>query len=289
MTLSVVVVSWNTRELLKQCLTTLYTELNQHNIIAEVIVVDNNSADGSADLVRAQFPQATLIANGDNKGFGRANNQAFAIAQGEYVLLLNPDTEVIPNAIKTLLEFMGQHPQAGIVAPQLINCDGSIQRSCREFPTLSNMFYELSGLSRLFPKVNRFRRYKMLDFAHTTAKEVDQPEGACLLIRCRVLDKVGWFDEKFFMLFEEVDLCYRVKKSGWQIWFTPEAKIIHHFGQSIKQVKAKIIFHSHKGMYYFWSKYRQQWYYQIIKPVLWIGLMFLAIIRAITYKIKYLL
>lgn len=286
MRLSVIIVSWNTRHLLQICLKSLFVELKNLKISSEVILVDNNSHDGSAEMVAAQFPEVQLIANDDNKGFGRANNQAFKIATGQNILLLNPDTEVQTGAILKLLQFFESHPKAGVVAPQLINPDGTVQRSCREFPTLINMFYELSGLSRLFPKVNEFRRYKMLDFDHSSTQEVDQPEGACLLFRKEVLDEVGWFDENFFMLFEEVDLCYRTKQAGWQIWYYPEAKIIHHYGQSIKQVKARMIIHSHRGMYYYWSKHHTKFYQQLIKPLLWLGLLFLAIIRIISYQIK---
>ncbi len=284
--LSVVVVSWNTKDLLHKCLNSLYIELGTQNISSEVFVVDNNSADGSAGMVAAEFPQVRLIANLDNKGFGRANNQALAMASGEYVLLLNPDTVVLPNSISSLLEFAEQNQNAGIVAPQLLNTDGSIQRSCRAFPSLSGMFYEIIGLSRAFPKAKKFREYKMLDFDHQTAREVDQPEGACLLIPKKVLDEVGIFDEKFFMLFEEVDLCLRIKRAGYEIWFYPESKIIHHYGQSIKKVKVRMMLSSHKGMYYFWSKHHQRWYHKLARPFLWLMLAGLLLARVIIYYLR---
>ncbi|MBL8084884.1 MAG: glycosyltransferase family 2 protein, partial [Candidatus Obscuribacter sp.] len=207
MLLSVVIVSWNTRDLLRACLVSLKEEIatmpNPADV--EVFLVDNASADGSAKMAQEEHPWVHLIANSDNKGFAKANNQAFALAGGRFILLLNPDTEIKPGALSTLLAFFDNHPRAGIVAPQLLNTDGTVQRSCREFPTFVGMLYELIGLSRLFPANSsygkEFRRYKMLDWNHDDERQVDQPEGACLLVKREVLEKVGTLDEGFFMLF----------------------------------------------------------------------------------------
>lgn len=287
MELSVIVVSWNTRELLRRCLETLRAELDAIGPSStwEVFVIDNNSSDGSADMVRAEHGWVKLTANRENLGFAKANNQAIREAKGRLVLLLNPDTEVRPGAIRTLISFLSERPRAGVVAPRLLNSDGSTQRSCREFPTFIGMIYELIGLSRMFPNNKTFGRYKMLDWNHDDEREVDQPEGACLLIRRELLDGVGPLDEGFFMLFEEVDWCYRVKKAGWQIWFTPRAEIVHHYGQSIKQVKVKMILSSHKGLYRFWFKhYREgRWY---LDPLAYCGLMALAYVRIAAFELK---
>jgi GT2 family glycosyltransferase len=283
MQLSVIVVSWNTRELLRKCLQTLLLEIKE--IEGEVFLVDNDSADGSAQMVASEFPTVNLIANSTNRGFAAANNQALELCKGQYVLLLNPDTEVRPDAIKTLLEFMTQHPRAGIVAPQLLNSDGTIQQSCRAFPTFFNLLVELLGLSRLFPNVQRFREYKMLDWNHDDERQVDQPEGACLLLRRQVIDEVGNLDEGFFMLFEEVDWCYRIKESGWEIWFTPSARVVHHYGQSIKQVKAKMILSSHRGLYRFWYKHYRNGRWYLDAPA-YAGLMGLAYVRIASYQLK---
>lgn len=283
MHLSVIVVSWNTRELLRLCLQALLREID--GVDAEVFVVDNNSADGSSKMVRTDFEQVKLIANSANLGFAAANNQALRQARGDLVLLLNPDTEVQPGSIATLLQFLADHPRAGVVAPQLLNSDGSIQLSCRAFPTFFNLTFELLGLSRIFPGKSRFREYKMLDWNHDDEREVDQPEGACLLVRRKVIDEVGMLDEGFFMLFEEVDWCYRIKKHGWQIWFTPAAKVVHHFGQSIKQVKVKMILSSHRGFYRFWHKHyrRGRWY---LDAPTFGGLMLLAYLRILSHCIQ---
>ncbi len=280
--LSVIIVSWNTKDLLRRCLVALKQEIA--DIDAEVFVVDNNSADGSANMVTKEHPWAKLITNDANLGFAKANNQAMKVAQGSYILLLNPDTEVQPGSVHTLLKFLPERRQAAIVAPQLLNSDGSIQRSCRAFPTFLNMLYELIGLSKFFPNVETFRAYKMLDWNHDDERQVDQPEGACLLLRRKVIEEVGTLDEGFFMLFEEVDWCYRIKKAGWQIWFTPKAKVIHHYGQSIKQVKVPMILSSHRGLYRFWHKhYRDgRWY---LDGIAYVGLMTLAHMRIAAYKL----
>lgn len=283
MELSIIIVSWNTKDLLRDCLHSVYEEIR--GLEAEVFVVDNNSPDQSALMVGEEFPWVKLLANKSNRGFAAANNQAFILAAGRKILLLNPDTKVRPNSLKALVQFLDQNPSAGVVAPQLLNTDGSIQRSCRSFPTFLNMSYELLGLSRLFPNVHRFRHYKMLDWNHDDQRQVDQPEGACLMVRREVLDQVGTLDEGFFMLFEEVDWCYRIKQAGWQIWFLPSAQVVHHYGQSIKQVKSSMILSSHRGLYRFWRKHyrRNRWYMDL--PA-YTGLMLLAYVRIVSHRVK---
>ncbi|HEY9757192.1 MAG TPA: glycosyltransferase family 2 protein [Oculatellaceae cyanobacterium] len=286
MLVSVIVVSWNTRELLRACLTSLLAELDSLPS-SEVFLVDNDSADGSADMVAADFPTVRLTANKTNRGFAAANNQALEMASGDFILLLNPDTVVHPGAIKTMIDFMRSHARAGIVAPQLLNSDGSVQRSCRQFPTFLGMLYELLGLSRFFPDKALFRQYKMLDWEHDDERQVDQPEGACLMLRKEVINQVGVLDEGFFMLFEEVDWCYRIKKAGWEIWFAPASKVTHHYGQSIKQVKVKMILSSHRGLYRFWRKHYRgdRWY---LDAFAYLGLMTLAYVRIFSYKVRLL-
>lgn len=283
--LSVVTVSWNVVGLLRRCLQTLSDELSSITENVEVFIIDNASADGSAQMVAAEFPQFHLIANDSNRGFAIANNQALKLSRSEYVLLLNPDTEVQPGALATLINFMDSNPDAAIVAPQLLNSDGSVQRSCREFPTFAGMLYELLGLSKMFPNHPLFGRYKMLEFNHDYCREVDQPEGACLMMRRSVIDQVGMLDEGFFMLFEEVDWCYRIKQANWQIWFTPEAKVIHHYGQSIKQVKARMILSSHRGLYRYWRKHLSHGQ-ALLAPFVYAGLMILAAVRIASHTLR---
>lgn len=292
MLLSVITVSWNTSALLAEALRTLKEELMRISpdlSEVEVFVVDNNSRDDSAAMTARDHSWVKLTVNNENRGFAAANNQALAEATGRYVLLLNPDTEVKPGSISTLIKFLEDHPQAGVVAPQLLNTDGSVQRSCRAFPTFVGMLFELIGLSRLFPPGSsfgaRFREYKMLDWNHDDERQVDQPEGACLMIRREVLEQVGNLDEGYFMLFEEVDWCFRVKAAGWQIWFTPTAQIVHHYGQSIKQVKVPMILSSHRGLYRFWHKHYRgnRWW---LDGIAYSGLMALAYVRIGIYSLR---
>lgn len=290
--LSIIIVSWNTRELLNRSLTTVRAEvdsLREHGVETEVFVIDNNSHDGSADMVAEKHQFAKLIRNSDNLGFAKANNQALRATNGDYALLLNPDTEVHPGAIWELISFLEKHPKCGVVAPQLLNTDGTIQRSCRAFPTFLGMVYELLGLSKLFSagssQGSQFRAYKMLDWNHDDERQVDQPMGACLMTRRSVLEDVGDLDEGYFMLFEEVDWCYRVKQKQWEIWFTPASRVVHHHGQSIKQVKARMILSSHRGLYRFWRKHYRgnRWY---MDGFAYTGLMLLAYLRIIAYTAK---
>jgi N-acetylglucosaminyl-diphospho-decaprenol L-rhamnosyltransferase len=288
MDIAVVTVSWNTKALLEKCLLALRQELARLPRRSAIFVVDNNSVDGSAAMVRQNFPEVKLIANAENLGFAAANNQVLSRVAADWYLLLNPDTEIRPGAVAELLEFAAANPRAGVVAPQLLNGDGTVQRSCRSFPTLAGMAAELSGFSRLFP-LAKFSNYKMLDFDHASVRAVDQPEGACLLVRKQVLDQVGLFDEKFFMLFEEVDWCFRVKEAGWEIWFIPQAKVIHHYGQSIKQVKAKMIYFSHRGFFRYLMKHSRSAMVKVLSPFIYVGLMALAGLRILAYYGKRLL
>jgi GT2 family glycosyltransferase len=251
--LSIIIVNWNTVDLLRQCLQSIYA--NTHGVDYEAFVVDNNSSDGSTQMVSKCFTQVRLIPNRENYGFAKANNQAIAQCNGRYILFLNPDTTVVNNAIGKMLSFMKGHPDTGALGCKLLNPDGTLQPSCRSFPSFKYMFYEWIGLSRLFPKSKIFGRYKMTYWDHKDVREVDQPMGACLMVRRDVIDQVGPFDEGYFMLFEEVDLCYRIKKAGWKIYFIPDAEVIHHHSYSVNKVKNRMLFNSHKGMYRFYKKH----------------------------------
>jgi len=240
--LSVIIVNWNTRELLAQCLESLYQTIH---VPCEVIVVDNASEDGSAEMVRSVFPQVRLIENTENVGFARANNQAIRAGRGKYVLLLNSDTIVQPGALDSIVRFADQHPEAGIVGGRLLNADGSLQPSWNEFPTLLS---ELMG--------RNFRRRRPL--VGESAYEVDWVGGACLLAQREAIEAVGLLDENFFMYSEEADWCYRMIQNGWKVYYFPKAKVIHFGGGSshrcneamvIQLYRSKLLFfHKHYGM-----------------------------------------
>ncbi|GIW00313.1 glycosyltransferase family 2 protein [Roseiflexus sp.] len=238
--LSIVIVNWNTRDLLRACLASLHNAARR--IACEIIVVDNASTDGSIEMVRAAFPRVRLMALPENVGFARANNIGFAQAQGRYFLLLNPDTWLPPGALDEMIALMDQMPNVGILGPRLLNADGSLQPSCSRFPTPLNIALDCWGISRIAPQNRMLSRFKMTWWAHDEAREVDQPSGACLLVRREAWHEAGPLDERFFMYFEEVDLCWRVQRAGWRICFTPTPQITHYGGQSsLQNLDARIV------------------------------------------------
>ena len=236
--LSVVIVNWNVRDLLHRCLHSIFANLplaNLHTCRLEIIVVDNGSTDGSPQMVREAFPQVRLIANPDNRGFPAANNQGIEVSRGRYVLLLNPDTEVVGDALATMVAFADAHPDVGVVGPQLLNPDGSVQSSRRRFPTLATAFFESTWLQPYAPR-RLLERYYVLDRSDDEVQEVDWVTGAALMARREAIEQVGPLDEGFFMYSEELDWCRRFKEAGWRVVYLPTAQIVHHVGKSSEQV-----------------------------------------------------
>lgn len=252
-TLSVCIVNWNTREHLRRCLQSLRAHAADLN--PTVVVVDNASGDGSAEMVGAEFPEVTLIANRDNRGYAAGNNQALRAAEADYKLLLNPDVQVSAGSVQYLVRFLEEHPEAVAVAPRLRYPDGRVQLTCRAFPTPDVVFYDALLLSRLFPRSRRFGKYRMSWWAHDDEREVDQPMASALLLRGRALAKVGLMDEAFPIFFNDVDLCLRLKEAGWQIWFTPRVEMTHYHGASTSQVWRSMLGESHRAFVRLYRKH----------------------------------
>lgn len=243
MDLSIIVVSWNTKQLLDDCLASIYRETK--NIELEIFVVDNASQDKSAEMVQEKYPQAKLIPNKGNRGFAAANNQALRQTKGSYVLILNPDTVIKNNAINKALAVLSERPEVGILGPKTYNKDGTVQRTVRRDPTLSASLFIAAKLQRIFPAAHALQNYYHHDFDYSREAYVEQVQGSFMLARRAVLDKIGIFDEKFFIWFEEVDLCLRARCAGWKILYSPKAEIIHYGGESFAQVgtiKKQIMF-----------------------------------------------
>jgi hypothetical protein len=237
--LSIVIVNWNVRDLLKSCLRSIYPQRNRATGLRfETIVIDNASTDGSVQMVRETFPQVTLIANQNNPGFTGGNNQGMALSRGRYVLLLNPDTEVLDDALTHMVAYMDAHPEMGALGPTLLNPDGSVQSSRRRFPRPATAFVESTTLQNWFPRHRLLTNYYALDLPDDAVAEVDWVTGACLLIRREALDQVGPLDDGYFMYSEELDWCRRAKDAGWKVIYYPQARVIHHGGRSSEQVKA---------------------------------------------------
>jgi len=233
MDISVVIVSWNVKDFLRKCLSSIYRFTE--GLDFEVFVVDNNSSDNTAAMVKEEFPQVRLIANQENLGFSRANNLALNKCAGRYILFLNPDTELIENSLKMMAEFMGAHPEVTALGCKLVFPDGSLQHSSRYFPSPFTDLMENLYLDAIFPYSGFFNRYKMGFWSHDRMREIDVPYGACLLVRKETLDKIGFFDERFFMYYDEIDLCYRIKKARGKIYFVPDIKVVHYGNKSYKQ------------------------------------------------------
>ncbi len=252
--LSVVVINLNGKALLRDCLESLRNAAPRHRL--EIIVVDNGSTDGSPALVREEFPEAVLIENTQNLGFTRANNQGIECSTGRYVMLLNNDTRVLPGAFSEAIAYLDENRGAGVAGLKLLNEDGSLQLSCRRFPSFSQaLFNRYSLLTRLFPN-NRFsREYLMTDIQHDEIHDVDWVSGACLVIRRELLDEIGPLDERFFMYSEDVDYCYRAWQAGWRVVYLPFARVYHLIGQDTRKVKFRLTYERHRSMYMFYKKH----------------------------------
>jgi GT2 family glycosyltransferase len=283
MDLSIIIVTWNSQEYIRNCLDSIF--LSSGNFNSEVIAVDNGSSDQTTKIVEELYPQVNLIHNKTNLGYAKANNQGIEEARGEYILLLNPDTQVLEDALSLMHEFMEQNQKVGALGPKLLNPDRTVQSSCREFPTFSTLIWEFLGISQLFPKSKVFGRWRMGYFDFDKLKEVDQPMGSCLMLRRKILEDVGIFDENFEMFFNDVDLCYRIKKSGWKIYFYPDAKVIHHKGASTRKAKAKMIWLSHLAFYKFFKKHKTGLGNQLLLFLFFILLIFSAWVRILFFSL----
>ncbi len=254
MDLSIIIVTWNSEKYIRNCLDSIL--LSTGDLRYEIILVDNASTDQTTNIVEGMYPQVKLIQNRKNAGYAKANNQGMVESQGVYLLLLNPDTEVLENALISMLQFMEENTRVGALGPQLLNPDRTIQPSCREFPTYATLIWEFTGLSRIFPKSRIFSRWRMGYFEFNQKREVDQPMGSCLLLRRATLQDVGIFDENFPMFFNDADLCYRIKQVGWKIYYYPYAQVLHHKGAATRQVKRRMIWFSHVAFFKYFKKYR---------------------------------
>ena len=260
--LSIIIVSWNVRDLLRACLYSIDAGRGQLDL--EVIVVDGASADGSPEMVRTEFPWVTLIACAENVGFPRGNNIGLAAANGRYLLLLNPDTEILADALPLMVNYLEQRPDVGGLGAQQLNPDGSVLSSRRRFPTLATALFESTWLESVAPK-RILRHYYALDLPDDETADVDWVNGACLMTRKEVVQQVGGLDEAYFMYSEEMDWCRRIKQAGWRIVYLPSAQIVHYVGQSSEQaVTARHINFQRAKLRYF-RKYHGRWVTAVLR------------------------
>ncbi len=251
---SVVIVNYKVRDLLRDCLSSLQPDLER--LRGEVWVVDNASGDGSVEMVRSEFPWVRLIASSWNRGYGAANNLAIQRARGRYVLVLNPDTRLPPGAIVDTVAEMDAHPDIGALGPKLILADGTLDRACRRsFPSPEIAFYRLFGLMKLFPNHPRFARYNLLNVDADTPLDVDSVVGAFMLVRREVVETVGMFDEAFRLYGEDLDWAFRMKEAGWRIRYHPSVVVLHYKGQSSRQRPVSSIRSFYEAMRIFYDKH----------------------------------
>ncbi|MFP3896642.1 MAG: glycosyltransferase family 2 protein [Anaerolineales bacterium] len=272
--LAIVIVNYNTRELLDNCLQSIRCSTGDLKI--QVVVIDNHSSDGSAEMVRTKHGWVHhLLETDHNGGYAYANNLGLrrlgythncaSTSLPRYVLLLNPDTELPEDALADMVAFMDEHKDVGVAGPRLVRGDGSLDKACRRsFPTPLVSFYHLSGLGKIFPKSRRFGRYNMTYLSPDTQADVDAVVGAFMLMRSEALEQVGLLDESFFMYGEDLDLCYRIKQKGWRVVYNPEVTVFHLKGAASRKASRRAIIAFYDAMRIFHNKhYRPQTFFLI--------------------------
>jgi N-acetylglucosaminyl-diphospho-decaprenol L-rhamnosyltransferase len=274
--LAIIIVSWNVRDYLADCLRSVFADLHRSGLTGQVWVVDNQSTDGTADLVANLFPHVHLIQNNHNPGFGAANNQAMRAAaeqEPRYYFLLNPDTLVRPGALCALVEFMDNNPQAGMAGARLVYGDGRFQHSAFAFPGLSQLLFDLFPLpARLYESRANGRYPRRLYHAQGQPFPVDHPLGATMLVRRDVAEATGGFDETFFMYCEELDWCWRIHQAGWQIYTVPRAEIVHYGGESAKQVPARSVISLWESRARFYRRHYGRWRNTLARHIVKFGM-----------------
>ena len=261
MELSIIIVNYKAGDFLVKCLKSIYDNIGK--ISFEVIIVDNNSDDGSIRMVEEGFPQTRLIKNKENFGFAKANNQAIRLSKARYILLLNPDTEILSGTIGKMVKFMDSHKDASALGCKLLNSDGTLQPSAYSFPNLIWPLFHLMRIRVWFPTNKLIRRalskYFTHYWEHNKLREVDWVTGACIMLRKEAINSVGLLDENFFLYFEEIDWCRRAKEKGWKICFLPESEVVHHLEQSAKLERERTHLERYRSMLYYYKKYYGWW------------------------------
>ncbi len=274
--------SWNAREDLRACLHSLKTAAKDRSLF-ETVVVDNVSADGSADMVEAEFPEVRLIRSATNTGFGGGNNIALEGMEAPYAFLLNSDATCAPGALDDLVAFADATPDAGIIGPKVLNPDGSIQYSCRRFPTFAAGLFRNVYLGRLFPNNKPAADYLMQEFDHNHVLDVDWVSGCALFIRKECLDEIGLFDTKtFFMYCEDMDWCMEAHNANWRVVYYPGIPITHAIGRSSDKAAERMIIEHHRSMWRFYKKHRKFFEKQIpfwLRPMVPVGIFLRVLVR----------
>ena len=266
MDISIIIVAWNVRKFVYDCLKSIYDQTQ--GIAFEVIYVDNASKDGTVEMVRREFPAVHIIENSENKGFIIANNQGIEVARGRYVLLLNSDTVVLDNAIARSVKFADEHPEAAVVGCKTFNPDGTLQRSAFMAHSVLNLLLYATYLYKLFPQSRFFGREFMTWWDFEEVREVETVRGCFALVRRTAIDQVGVMDDIYFVYGDDIDWCYRFRRAGWKVLFTPDAQIIHYGGQTTKQLSRTFMFQLYGSKLLFLKKYGKPWAFPLARILL---------------------
>ncbi|MEM9023606.1 MAG: glycosyltransferase family 2 protein, partial [Bacteroidota bacterium] len=285
MKLSVIIVNYNVKYFLEQCLESVRHAAQR--VPTEVLVVDNNSVDGSEAMVQEKFPEVRFIANQKNVGFSRANNQGIRASTGEYVLLLNPDTVVEEDTFEKVVHFMDEHPDAGGLGVQMIDGKGGfLPESKRGLPTPAVAFYKIFGLATLFPRSKKFGQYHLGFLDQQQVHAIDVLSGAFMLLRREALDKTGLLDEAFFMYGEDIDLSYRITQAGYRNYYFPHTRIIHYKGESTKKSSINYVFVFYNAMVIFAKKHFSQQNATLFSVLINLAIYFRAFLAILTRFLK---
>jgi len=284
-TLTVIIVNFNVKDYLLQCIRSIYKSIHSEDF--QIIIVDNNSTDGSCEAVRVLFPAVILIENKVNLGFSKANNQARTLAKGEFILFLNPDTLLAEDTLSYCLSFLKAKPLAGAVGVRMIDGDGQFHlESKRSMPTPEVSFYKMIGLSFLFPKSRKYARYSLGYLANDKNHIVEILSGAFIMARAKTLEQSGWFDEHYFMYGEDIDLSWRINKAGYTVYYLGETTIIHYKGESTKKTSLRYVYEFYKAMHIFANKYfrssKNSVLFMLVMPSIWISALFAVIVKMFT-------
>ncbi len=271
MKLSIILVNWNTKDLTRDALVSIFDQTK--NIEFEVIIVDNNSGDGSVEMIKQEFPQVILIENKENRGFGKANNQGLLVVRGEYIMFLNTDVRVLNSAINTLVDYLDKNPSTMMVGPRLLNTDMSFQHACRRnLPNPLNSFFHLFGLIKIFKHSQVINNYKQFTADPEVTGPTEAISGAAMLFRRQVYEEIGGFDERFFMYGEDLDFCKRIFDKGWVVVYVSNAKIIHFGGQSSKKRRVQSLRNFYEAMWIYYKKHFSKKYISVLNLFVWIGI-----------------
>ena len=258
---TIVIVSYNCRQALQTCLLTLTSGGDS----PPILIVDNASTDGTTEMIARDFPTIQLLQNTKNHGFAAGCNQGIRACASDFILLLNPDTMLRPATLRKLTDTMRAHPDIGACGPRVLNTDGTLQPSCRRFPTLGAMVCDELGLGRLFPHSRRLAKYRMNGWHHDETRQVDQLMGSCLLLRRAALEHIGLLDERFFLYFEEVDLCQRLYQTGWRVVFVADVTVTHLGGESSKTDPRNSLGHRYSSLFAFYRKHYPRWKLPVLR------------------------